>query len=130
MSTSYWPLAWPAQEPREHSWRVIRVLGTELATLEVIKDDGTVYIPDCDLEMRRGAWEWYRHRGYDFDSPRGETLWRRGFRRGDWQVDTVTRTVLTCDRGNFYLHAELDAYEGEKRIFAKNWDRTIPRDLV
>ena len=175
ISTSYWPLAWPAPEPvrlavrsgisrlrlpvrrvdyraetairlpdpegappleattvepGQHSWRVIRDLGTDLATLEVINDDGTVHIPECDLEMQRGAWEWYRHRGYDFDSLRGETLWRRGFRRGDWRVDTVTRTVLTCDRDHFYLHAELDAYEGEKRIFAKNWDRRIPRDMV
>jgi hypothetical protein len=28
------------------------------------------------------------------------------------------------------IHAELDAYEGDRRVFAKNWDAEIERDLV
>ncbi len=175
ISTSYWPLAWPAPEPArltlrtsasrlrlpvrtadqdtdtaihfpppegapplvtetlepgEHKWRVIRDLGTDLSTLEVINDDGTVYIPDCDLEMQLAAWEWYQHRGYDYNSVRGETLWRRGYKRGAWHVETITRTVLTSDKHHFYLHAELDAWEGENRVFAENWNLSIPRELV
>ncbi|MHA7816965.1 MAG: CocE/NonD family hydrolase [Pseudohaliea sp.] len=175
LSTSYWPLAWPAPEPvrltlrvagcrlrvpvrraaqaedgrigfgraesapplavenrapGRHCWRVLRDLGTDVATLEVINDDGTVYLPEVDLEMQRSAEERYSYRGYDYDSLRGETLWRRGFRRGDWSVHTITRTVLGSDRDCFHLRAELDAYEGEARVFAKNWKLSIPRDLV
>lgn len=174
ISTSYWPLAWPAPQPArltiftgaselvlperprrdeedaaiqflepegarapethllesgQHKWRVLRDLETDESTLEVINDDGTVYIEPADLEMQRKALEWYSYRGYDYQSPRGEALWERGYRRGDWSVSTVTRTVLTANSTHFQLHAELDAYEGEKRVYSDNWDVEIPRDL-
>jgi hypothetical protein len=45
-------------------------------------------------------------------------------------VKTITRTVLRCDPDYFYLDAELDAYEGEQRIFSNNWNRRIRRNLV
>jgi hypothetical protein len=57
-------------------------------------------------------------------------LWERRVQRGKWQVKTVTRTVLTSDAASFYLRAELDAYEGDKRVYSDNWDYVIPRDHV
>jgi hypothetical protein len=42
----------------------------------------------------------------------------------------ITRTLMTCDRDNFRVRATLDAYEGDTRVFAETWDRTLPRDLV
>jgi len=116
--------------PGRHSWRVIRDLGTNLTTLEVINDDGTIYIPDIDIEMQRSAEEWYSYQGYDFNTLRGETIWNRGYRRGDWRVRTVTRTVLTSDPDFFHIHAELDAFEGGHRIYSNNWNTSIKRDLV
>jgi hypothetical protein len=175
VSTSYWPLAWPAPEstqvkviagissvflpvripkpgdeklrqfaepeaapaltsnmvePEHHNWRVIRDLDTDVSTLEVINDGGIVHIKDIDLEMGRKALEWYTYQGDDFNSVRGETLWERSFKRGNWQIRTVTRTVLTSSATDFYLRAELDAYEGDKRVYSANWDHVIPRDFV
>ncbi|MGD8408174.1 MAG: CocE/NonD family hydrolase [Thiohalophilus sp.] len=175
VSTSYWPLAWPAPEstqvkviagissvflpvripkpgdeklrqfaepeaapaltsnmvePEHHNWRVIRDLDTDVSTLEVINDGGIVHIKDIDLEMGRKALEWYTYQGDDFNSVRGETLWERSFKRGNWQIRTVTRTVLTSSATDFYLRAELDAYEGDQRVYSANWDHVIPRDFV
>ena len=175
VSTSYWPLAWPAPEstqvkviagisnvvlpvrnpnhsdeqlrsfaqpeaapplettmiePQHHNWRVIRDLDTDVSTLEVVNDGGIVHIKDIDLEMGRKALEWYTYQGDDFNSVRGETLWERSFKRGDWQIRTVTRTVLTSTASDFHLRAELDAYEGDKRVYSQNWDTVIPRDFV
>ncbi|AGA34642.1 Cocaine esterase-like protein [Thioalkalivibrio nitratireducens DSM 14787] len=176
LSTSYWPLAWPAPEPvclrvtagtshlllpvrpprdaddaaigfpepqggpastpvrqltpQAHHWRVTRDLAEDRSTLEVVNDQGTVLLEALDLEMQRKALEWYSYEGDDFNSIRGETLWERGFRRGDWSVRTVTRTVLTSTPTEFLLHAQLDAYEGERRVYSRNWDARIPRDLV
>ncbi len=116
--------------PQRHNWRVIRDLAEDRSTLEVINDHGTVLLAGLDLEMQRSALEWYSYQGDDFSSARGETYSERGFRRGDWQVKTVTRTVLTCSPTHFHIHAELDAYEGERRVYSRNWDTAIRRDLV
>jgi hypothetical protein len=114
----------------KHNWRVIRDLARDESVLEVINDNGTVYFEDLDLEMQRKALEWYSTRSDDFNSVRGETLWERGFRRGDWSVKTITRTIMTSTPSHFILHAELDAFENHQRVFAENWDYEIPRDLV
>lgn len=79
---------------------------------------------------KRKAVERYTYTGDDFNTARGETLWTYGLKRGPWQVKTITRTVLQCDENYFYLDAELDAYDGERRIFSNNWNRRIKRNLV
>jgi hypothetical protein len=172
ISSSYFPLAWPAPEstrlkihvgksrlklplckpckadvtfpPVEmapqsgqtliteghHNWRVIRDLAEDISTLEVIHDEGTSRLDEIDLTVQRKTKEWYSFQGDDFDSVKGETYWLRSFERGDWHVKTVTRTLLRCDRNYFYLTAELDAYENERRIYSNNWHRQIKRVLV
>jgi hypothetical protein len=116
--------------PGHHNWRVIRDLAADTSTLEVVNDDGTVYFPELNLELQRSAMEWYRYQGTDFNSARGETRWERGLRRGDWSVRTLTRTVLTSTSTLFRVHAQLDAFEGERRVYAETWSEDIPRDLV
>jgi hypothetical protein len=117
------------QEPH-HNWRVLRDLSTDESKLEVILDEGSYMLDDIDLVIRSSAREWYRSSNDDFSSLRGETRWVHEFSRGDWHVRTETHQVLTCDPTTFYLHAQLDAYEGEERVFSRNWRSEIPRDLV
>ncbi|AOY86901.1 peptidase S15 [Marinobacter salinus] len=113
-----------------HDWRVIRELDRDASTLEVINDNGIYYLEDVDLTIEHSVSEWYSYEADDFDSVKGETLSTRGYQRGDWHIRTVTRTILTCDQENFYLDAELDAYEGARRVYSRNWNRIIRRDLV
>jgi hypothetical protein len=56
--------------------------------------------------------------------------WQWQFKRGDRSVETITRTLLHCDDSNFYPDAELDAFEGGKRVYSQNWNRRIKRHLV
>ncbi|MFG6176900.1 CocE/NonD family hydrolase [Halomonas sp. THAF12] len=176
LSTSYWPLAWPAPrpvkltlcpgrsrlvlpvrapqpveetalpaflepegaapiaktliQPTQESWRVIRDLANDQTTLEVINDEGRYRLDDIDLEIAARVTERYRYAYGSYDSVSGWTEWERSFKRGDWEVRTLTRTLMTSDPDNFRLRATLDAWEGETRIFARTWDETIPRDLV
>ncbi|RRQ22036.1 CocE/NonD family hydrolase [Thiohalobacter thiocyanaticus] len=116
--------------PGHQDWRVIRELDQDVSTLEVINDAGSYRLQDIDLVVTRKTEEWYSYQGDDFHSPRGETLWVRGLKRGDWSVETVTRTVLRADAGFFYLDAELDAYEGDRRVYSQNWNRRVRRQLV
>src|SRR5690606_29030934 len=117
-------------EAPEHNWLVHRDLAADLSTLEVVKDEGRYRLDDLDLEITDRTWDNYTFQGDDFSSLRGETRSGRAFARGDWQVRTTTRTVLTCDPDNFYIHAELDAWEGDKRVFSENWDRRIGREFL
>jgi uncharacterized protein len=117
-------------QPGRQRWAVTRDLVGYESALEVVKDLGVVRFDDIDLEVTRRADEAYSWVADDMDSVRGETTWRMGFARGDWRVETVTRTVLTSTATDFRLYAQLDAYEGTERVHAQSWRLAIPRDHV
>lgn len=114
----------------DYRWRVIRDLAADESTLEVSRDEGRFRLEEIDLEVEDRRYEWYSTYDDDFESARGETRFVRSFKRGAWHARTETRTVLTCTAEAFQLHAALDAYEGDKRVFCRSWDRTIPRDCL
>jgi putative CocE/NonD family hydrolase len=115
--------------PRRN-WLVHHDLARDQATLEVINDSGTHLIEDIELTVSTSAQEWYSSTADDVDTVRAETLWHRGLSRGQWRIRTITHTVMTSDVGNFYLAATLDAFDGDKRVFSRNWDERVRRDLV
>jgi putative CocE/NonD family hydrolase len=100
---------------------------TIFATLD---DEGRVRIDAIDLEIGSIHREVFRIHDDDPLSCRMETNWTKEMGRGDFQTRTATRIVMTATKEDFVLHAECDAHEGEKRVFARNWDRTIQRDCV
>ena len=123
--------------PVEEAWTVVRDLANDKSTLEVVNDEGRYRINPLNLEIASRTTERYSYSGSDYLSLRGWTEWQRSFRRPtpdprepDWEVTTITRTLLTSDATNFRIRATLDAFEGDSRVFAKTWDEAIPRDLV
>jgi uncharacterized protein len=175
VSTSYWPVAWPAPRPvcltvhpeasrlllpvrrsgapdglarefdppegsqpppttqlrdRDYAWRITRDLITTETTLETRKDEGAFRLDDLGLELHSATTETYSFRGEDPTTTRGEVHGVRRFVRDDWRVETVTHTLLTCTAESFRIQATLDAFEGDSRVAARSWDRTIPRDLL
>jgi hypothetical protein len=116
--------------PVQREWTVCHDLATNESTLKVVDDEGRRRLEDVDLELERKQTELYSYRNNRYESLRGEVIGERGFRRGTWQVRTVTRTVLTSSATHFRIRADLDAYEGDARIYSKSWDREIPRDHV
>ena len=175
LSSSYWPLAWPAPRPAkltvytgdsrlelpvrparpedgrlpdfppperppslpytlivpEHrEWSVTHNLATNESALQVVNDDMKFRLDEYDLTVHRTVRERYSYRNYRYDTLRGEVSARRTFSRGDWFVDTRTRTVMTATPDHFRITATLDAYEGDRRVFAKSWDEVVPRKLL
>ncbi|MEQ7127686.1 CocE/NonD family hydrolase [Actinopolymorpha sp. B11F2] len=122
------PLATTQLRPGEQRWEVSRDLVTYRSALNVVKDLGTIRFDDIALDVTRRAEERYSWEGNRFDSAQGDVSWVMAFARGDWTVRTETRTELSCTETDFHLHAQLDAYEGEERIYARNWSTTVPRD--
>jgi putative CocE/NonD family hydrolase len=116
--------------PGEERWTVSRDLVTYRSTLEVIKDLGMLHFDDIDLDVAKRVVERYSWSGDDTSSVRGETQSTVSFARGQWRVQTVTRTVLTSTSTDFQLHAQLDAYEDDQRVHSANWQQVIPRDHV
>jgi putative CocE/NonD family hydrolase len=175
ISSSYWPLAWPAPEPvrlrlypqgcrlhlpqrtpqesdralrylgegqaapspattlqapAERHWTVSHNLATNKVSLNVINHDARIKLDDADLIFGRYVQENYSYYNDLYDTVRGEVTQKRDFERGNWRVQTVTRTVLTSTRTHFLIRATLDAYEGDTRLFSKSWDEALPRDLI
>ena len=114
----------------EERWTVSRNLVNYCSMLEVIKDLGMLHFDDIDLDVSKRSVERYSGTGDDPTSVRGETQSTMSFARGDWRVQTITRTVLTSTPTDFHLHAQLDAYEGSQRVHCANWHRVVPRDHV
>lgn len=124
------PLARTILEPERHDWRIIHDLADDVSTLEVIDDRGCFRIEPHALTVRSCSEERYSCRGNDYLSLRGETKGVRELRRDDWQVRTTTRTVVTSTASEFLIYANLDAFEGDKRVFCRSWDHRIKRDFV
>jgi putative CocE/NonD family hydrolase len=49
--------------------------------------------------------------------------------RDDWNTRVKTRTTVSCDAEAFYVEADLEAFEDDKRVFARSWNRRVPRKL-
>ncbi len=124
------PLETRRVRPARYSWTVSRDLVDYESALDILKDSGTLFFEDHELEVTRSAHERYGWVADDFETVSGVTEWTMGFARGDWEATTVTRQELTCTRTEFRLHARLDAYEGTKRIMSRNWESVVPRDCV
>jgi uncharacterized protein len=124
------PLATTVFRPPEVAWDVVRDLVRDESRLEVVNDVGSYRIDDIDLGIETRTQEIYTSRAHDYGSLRGETWWRSRFWRGDWEIRTVSHTVLTSDAESFRIRAELDAYEGDEHVHHTSWNERIERDLL
>ncbi|MGP4043998.1 CocE/NonD family hydrolase [Streptomyces sp. 2A115] len=116
--------------PGEERWTVSRDLVTYQSELRVVKDSGVVRFDDLGHEVGRHVHQRYGWVADDFESVWGKVEATMSFRRDGWDVHTVTSTVLTCTGEDFLLHARLDGFEGERRVYSRNWAHTVPRDLL
>jgi hypothetical protein len=101
-----------------------------LTTTTVTSDEGVYRLDAIDLEVGQRSVQRYCIEDDDPISARVEIAWTVTRRRADWRIRTETRTVMTCTRDAFEIAATLEAFEAERRIFSRTWDRRIPRDLV
>ena len=50
--------------------------------------------------------------------------------RNEWQIRIETQMWLSCTRDTFQLQGSLRAFEGGDEVCHRNWDRSVPRDLL
>ena len=101
---------------------------TNLSTTTIKADNGKTRFEESGMEM--GSTSSYRFSIAESDplSAKAEYDWQWEYGRGDWQTKTHTYTKLTSDAEYFYLQATSEAWEGDEKIFRKEWDRKFKRD--
>lgn len=114
----------------DYQWNVIRDLIKDKSTLQVVKDSGTYQLEDINLQISKFNEEKYSIINDSPDTATGEIRTETILERDSWKIRTTTYTKLTSDPEYFYIHAELDAYEDDHRIFSRNWHEKIQRDHV
>ena len=52
------------------------------------------------------------------------------YERGAWKVTLRARCVCKSTPTHFISSETFEAWEGERSVFSRAWDKTIPRNLV
>ena len=110
--------------------RVERDLATGETVHRLLDDSGDVRIDAHGLEVGSIKLTEYRIKDDDPLSAVAEARWTQKVGRGAWRTRTETWTRMTATKDAFLIHATLDAYEGDARVWSQNWDCAVPRDLV
>ena len=149
LSTAYWPMIWPAPEvatltifggtlelplrpPQAADATLPPLPGPETATPErpTVIRPGLVRIDRLGLELATEGKFAFDITDDDPLSATAEMQRTETIRREAWQVRIETRMRLSCTRDAFLLQASLRAWEGTSKVCHREWDRSIPRDLV
>ena len=113
-----------------HSRRVEHDLASGETTMRIHDDFGARRILSHGLVTGEVADEVYRIHPDDPSSARVEIRWTQTLGRDVWQSRTEGTSIMWADTQHFHIEARLEAFEGAEQVFAREWKRKIPRDLV
>jgi putative CocE/NonD family hydrolase len=97
--------------------------------LEIVDDFGRNDIVDLKLQTWSCGRETYTILPDDPLSAKMETHWSEEMKRGPWQVRTETFGRLTATRTHWIVWGKIEAYEGKKCVFTKEFNEEIERRL-
>jgi hypothetical protein len=117
-------------QPGRSERRIERDPLHRITTTTVLSDEGVYRLDAIDLEIGQSSTQRYVILDDDPLSARIEIAWSVTRARGAWRIRIATRTVMTCSREAFEIAATMEAFESERRVFSRTWDRSVPRDLV
>jgi hypothetical protein len=63
-------------------------------------------------------------------SARGSITWNQEISRNEWEVFIETSCNMSADESNFYIEASINAKEGLKMVFEKDFSYVIPRTFI
>jgi hypothetical protein len=58
-----------------------------------------------------------------------EAHWTEEMKRGRWSTRTEARTRLTATKTDWLIWGKLEAYEGKKLVFEREWNEKVERKL-
>jgi uncharacterized protein len=116
--------------PPRSSRRVERDLSEHLTRTHVLEDTGAHEHPGTGLTARQVREETWTIRPDDPLSTTGVCRWTTTLARGEWSVRTQAQARLSATATDWVIAAEVTAFEGERQVHRKTWERAIPRDLT
>ncbi|MSP81482.1 MAG: CocE/NonD family hydrolase [Alphaproteobacteria bacterium] len=117
-------------EPASRARFCHRDIGAGITEVTIKRSRGKTRLEDIGLTLSAGCVDTHRIVDGDPSSMTSTSAWTVTLERGDWRIRTQTHLVLGATPTAFVINGTLQAFEGETRVFARTWDRTIPRDLV
>jgi predicted acyl esterase len=152
LSTAYWPMIWPSPEkatllisggtldlpvrPPQATEALLSPLpGPESSSPEnptIIRQDGlrVERIDRIGLELGTESKSRFHVEEDDPLSALAELRQTLTMSRHAWQIRIQTQMRLSCTRSAFLLQGSLRASEGAYEVCRREWDRSIPRDLI
>jgi hypothetical protein len=103
---------------------------TGMITLSIVDDFGEVRDLEHGLANGSIARETWTIHPDDPLSASGKTHWTQTLSRNGWSVRTESSAEMRSDAQSFMVHARIEAYEGEKLVFERNFEESIPRNLL
>jgi hypothetical protein len=109
--------------------RVVHVdHGKNETVVELTDSSGRNRYDEIDLVAEVRSTERYRIVEGEPLSCTAEVTWTWLFERGDWKIRTETRTQVTCTKRDFIVTARLEGYEGDRRVFERDFEERIARN--
>jgi hypothetical protein len=93
-------------------------------------DDGCLVIDHIALATEHARKETFRITDDDPSSATADIASTRRVSRDGWRTRTETRTIMRATTTEFVVDATLDAFEGDTRIFSRNWHVRHKRDFA
>jgi predicted acyl esterase len=149
ISTAYWPMIWPSQDnatvtifggmidlpvrpPNAADALLAPLPEPETAPPEQITEvrQGVTRIDRIGIEL--GTDGNFQSQIEDDDplSAFAEMRQTQTISRDAWQVRIETHTRMSCTYDAFELHATMRAWEGDSEVRRREWNTSVPRDLV
>jgi hypothetical protein len=114
-----------SEEPGTH-----RILTHATTGLRQDGEPSMTRIEPLELELGHATQEVFGIAENDPLSATGEIRHTVVSRRNDWSIRVETQVALSATLEHFRVEAELDAFEGGRRVFSRSFDVSVPRDLV
>lgn len=100
------------------------------SVLTIFDDFGSSLIIPHNIVSGECVVETYTIDPADPLSARAQITWRQEFKAGDADVRTEARCTQTSNAENFEITSVLDAWQGDEKVFSRQWNAKVPRDLI
>ncbi len=123
---------WRSEElrPPRHVRRVEHDLQAETVALVIEDDFGASRDLEHGLITGSVARERWTIRPDDPLSALGQTHWTQTLARDGWSVRTETFADMWSDATTFHLRGRIEAYEGGRKVFERDFRESVPRNLL